>query len=75
MQGEEPPVIGTDVFYSCGFVRNNVKGILVPKGKVQTYKNAWTAYQRYIAEEHKHNDVTFTEWTATDSLPDTAGNY
>lgn len=27
------------------------------------------------AEKHEHNDVTFIEWTKTDSLPDTAGNY
>ena len=27
------------------------------------------------AEEHKHNDVTFTAWTKTDSLPTAPGNY
>ena len=27
------------------------------------------------AKEHKHNDVTFTPWTATNSLPTAAGNY
>lgn len=67
----------------CGFVKNGTQGIHVPAGKAQAYKDAWADWAAYIADdtptppagEHKHNDVTFTAWTATDSLPDTAGNY
>lgn len=32
-------------------------------------------YSKTPTETHEHNDVTFTPWTATDSLPDVAGNY
>ena len=67
----------------CGFVKNGTQGIHVPAGKAQTYKDAWADWAAYIADdtptppagEHKHNDVTFTAWTATDSLPTAAGNY
>lgn len=32
-------------------------------------------YIKSSTETHEHNGVTFTAWTGTDSLPDTAGNY
>ena len=84
---ETPPTVGRGVFgeglfgVKCKFVNDNMQGIHVPKGSVEDYKNAWTALTQYItdaaapAEEHKHNGVTFTAWTATDSLPTDVGNY
>lgn len=95
IKGDTPPTLGYVVFGvdnssdghgsddRCGFVKNGTKGIHVPEGKAQTYKEAWTKWAAYIADdtptppagEHKHNDVTFTPWTATDSLPTDAGNY
>ena len=81
MKGETPPSVGADVFDNCKFVTDNTQGIHVPAGKAQAYKTAWTDWADYIAEdsasaeEHKHDGVTFTPWTATDSLPTDAGNY
>lgn len=84
----EPPSLGSNVFGEkgeatrvCGFINKNEKGIHVPAGKLQAYQAAWTDWVDYIAEdsasaeEHKHNDVIFTAWTKTDSLPTDAGNY
>ena len=84
----EPPRLGSNVFGAkgeatrvCGFITKNEKGIHVPAGKLQAYQAAWTEWVDYIvedsasAEEHKHNDVTFTAWTGTTSLPNAAGNY
>ncbi len=86
--GDEPPEIGEYVFQIpwgivCGFVKAGKQGIHVPKGKADIYKEKWPDWAAYITddaptppvEKHEHNDVTFTAWTATDSLPDTAGNY
>ena len=83
MKGEEPPLLQGDVFANCGFVTGNKQGIDVPEGKAQTYKDKWTKWAAYIAddtptppvEKHEHNDVTFTAWTKADSLPTDAGNY
>lgn len=83
MKSETPPALGSNVFKNCKFVKDNTKGILVPEGKAETYKNAagWDAWAAYIAEDappaetHEHNGVTFTPWTEEDSLPDTAGNF
>lgn len=82
MNGETPPTLsGNQTFLYCGFYEKGAKGIHVPAGKAETYKTAWTDWVRYIADdatpagEHKHNDVTFTAWTATDRLPTDAGNY
>lgn len=83
MRCETPPTVGKDAFYGCKFVTDKSQGIHVPTGAAQAYKTAWTDWAAYIAddtptppaEEHKHNDVTFTAWTATDSLPTDAGNY
>lgn len=91
-----PPTLGDKVFggdfYAdigiladgrCGFVKKGQKGIHVPAGKMETYKNAtekWKEWEDYItdvaapAETHEHNDLTFTAWTAKDSLP-TDGAY
>lgn len=82
MKGE-PPLLQGVVFANCGFVTGNKQGIHVPEGKAQTYKDKWTDWAAYIAddaptppvEKHEHNDVTFTPWTAADSLPTDAGNY
>lgn len=51
--GETPPALGTSVFAGCGFVEENKKGIHVPEGKAETYKNAagWDAWAAYIAED------------------------
>lgn len=83
MRRETPPTVGSDAFYGCKFVTDKSQGIHVPEGKAQTYKDAWTDWAAYIADDaptppvetHEHNDVTFTAWTETDSLPDAAGNY
>lgn len=83
IKSETPPTLGDGVFTDCGFVKDNTQSIHVPEGKAQAYKTAWTDWAAYIAddtptppaEEHKHNNVTFTAWTATDSLPTDPGNY
>ena len=69
----------------CGFVKSGQQGIHVPDGKAETYGNAadkgWSDWADYIAdnatpaEKHEHNDVTFTAWDKTDSLPTAAGHY
>lgn len=83
MESETPPEVKSFVFDDCGFVtdEDDTTGIYVPTGKAQAYKDAWTDWADYIAdgpvpaEEHKHDNVTFTPWTETDSLPTDAGNY
>lgn len=82
MNGETPPTLsGNQTFLNCGFWKKSAKGIHVPEGKAEAYKTAWTDWARYIAddtapaEKHEHDGVTFTAWTATDSLPTDAGNY
>lgn len=91
LQGNTPPKIGAFVFGEpvmdyipatyCKFVTDNEKGIHVPAGTVETYKEKWSSWKDYITDEpapvekHEHNDVTFTAWTQEDSLPTTAGNY
>ena len=49
-----PPTLGVNVFEGSGFVKTNVKGkgILVPKGKAEDYKNAagWSSYADYITD-------------------------
>ena len=49
-----PPTLGVSAFEGSGFVKTNVKGkgILVPKGKAEDYKNAagWSSYADYITD-------------------------
>ena len=88
MSGEIPPTIGGMPFYDCKFFQDVTPGIHVPTGKAQAYIDEWkktdsdTPWEKYItddttpAEKHEHeDDVTFTPWTQTDSLPTAAGNY
>lgn len=52
--GETPPSIETEVFQGDRFVYFNMKGIHVPEGKTQIYKEAWTEWENYIVS-HTHN--------------------
>lgn len=88
MKGETPPALsGGDTFSGCPCVEDTTKGIHVPAGALEAYRGTvgkekgWGPYENNItdgttsAETHNHNDVTFTAWTKTDSLPTDAGNY
>lgn len=81
MLGETPPTILTWLFKNCKFYTDKVPGIYVPAGRVDAYETAWKEWKGYIidapapAEPHEHDGVVFTQWTQTDSLPDTDGNY
>ncbi len=51
-------------------------GVMLVITSALTHNNTATADFTFTAEEaHGHDGVVFTEWTATDSLPTTAGNY
>ena len=51
MLGEIPPGLsGSEVFTGCSFVTENTKGIFVPVGKADAYKNAWEDYADYITD-------------------------
>ncbi|MDE6760663.1 MAG: immunoglobulin domain-containing protein, partial [Lachnospiraceae bacterium] len=51
MLGEMPPELGgSEVFTGCSFVADNTKGIFVPIGKADAYKNAWGDYADYITD-------------------------
>lgn len=51
MLGEIPPGLsGSEVFTGCSFVADNTKGIFVPVGKADAYKNAWGDYADYITD-------------------------
>ena len=55
-----PPSIGTNAFYS------SLNCILVPRGSVDAYKNAWTGYSNYIcslAEEDTFYRATYSDGT------------
>ena len=55
-----PPSIGTNAFSS------SLNCILVPRGSVVAYKNAWTGYSNYIyslAEEHTFYRATYSDGT------------
>ena len=70
IKSETPPTLGDGVFTDCGFVENNTKGIRVPEGKAQAYKDAWTDWADYIA------DGTMTEkYTVTVSGGTGGGEY
>ena len=77
MQGE-PPTLGTGVFGErrgendgrCEFIRNNTKGIRVPEGKAQAYKDAWTDWADYIAD-----GTTTEKYTVTVSGGTGGGEY
>ena len=77
MQGE-PPTLGTDVFGErrgendgrCKFIRNSTRGIRVPEGKAQAYKDAWTAWVDYIAD-----GTTTEKYTVTVSGGTGGGEY
>lgn len=85
IKGDTPPTLGYVVFGvdnssdghgsddRCGFVKNGTKGIHVPEGKAQTYKEAWTKWAAYIADdtptppagkiEVATGDLTSASWT------------
>ena len=56
MLGSTPPTLGvsssgtTAHFDGCKFKNEGTKGIKVPSGSVDTYKNAWTEWANYITD-------------------------
>lgn len=70
----DAPTLGSDAFgyldqYNdkrCGFVINGTQGIHVPAGKEQAYKDAWTDWEAYIA-----NDTSSSEKTDFEKLIET----
>ena len=56
MLGSTPPTLGasssgtTAHFEGCKFKNEGTKGIKVPSGSVDTYKNAWTEWAAYITD-------------------------
>ncbi|MCM1385435.1 MAG: leucine-rich repeat domain-containing protein [Lachnoclostridium sp.] len=66
MEGETPPSLGSSAFTNCKFVTDNTKGILVPSGKVQDYKDVWTDWEAYITEApHEHSWAS--DWTSDET--------
>ena len=67
MLGEEPAAIGGGVFERCKFVEDNAKGIKVPEGAANRYKEAWTEWVDYIAggTDDTEEDLiaSGTDWT------------
>lgn len=66
-----PPSIGTDALYHYDMATSDYKAnalncILVPRGSVDSYKNAWTDYSQYIyslAEEDTFYRATYSDGT------------
>lgn len=87
MESETPPELDVVAFTGCPCVEDTTKGIYVPVGALEAYQGTvgkekgWEPYKDHItdgttsSETHEHDDVTFTAWTKTDSLPTDAGNY
>ncbi len=51
-------------------------GVMLVIQKASSVKNTMTAEVTFTAEQiHGHDGMMFEEWTATDSLPTTSGNY
>lgn len=42
----------------CAFYKNNEKGIHVPEGRAQTYKDAWKDWAAYIADDASSSEKT-----------------
>lgn len=51
MEGETPPTPGSDVFKDCACVTTDVKGIVVPTGKVTDYQAIWETYKDHIRDD------------------------
>lgn len=66
IKSETPPTLGDGVFTDCGFVKDNTQSIHVPTGKAQAYKDAWTDWEAYIA-----NDTSSSEKTDFEKLIET----
>ena len=62
-----PPSIGDNAFYHFNFDNTNrINCILVPRGSVDAYKNAWTEFHEYIhslAEENTFYRATYSDGT------------
>ena len=62
-----PPSIGTNAFYHFDFdSTKRLNCILVPRGSVDAYKNAWTEFHEYIhslAEENTFYRATYSDGT------------
>ncbi len=87
MESKNPPTLDIDVFGNCPGI-TGTKSIYVPAGALEAYQGTegkekgWEPYKDNItestppaAEHNNHNNVEFTAWTQTNSLPTTAGNY
>lgn len=48
MQGTTPPTFGEEAFTNCNFVTENLEGIEVLLGSLDTYKEAWADWAEYI---------------------------
>ena len=62
-----PPSIGANAFYHFDFDdTNRLNCILVPRGSVEAYKNAWAEFNEYIhslAEENTFYRATYSDGT------------
>ena len=62
-----PPSIGANAFYHFNFDNTNrINCILVPRGSVDAYKNAWTEFHEYIhslAEGNTFYRATYSDGT------------
>lgn len=64
MQGDPPNLGGNYVFADCAFKLFNDRGIHVPKGRAQDYKNAWKNLENYITD-HTHSWAS--AWTTNET--------
>lgn len=64
MQGDPPNLGGNYVFADCAFMRFNNRGIHVPKGRAQDYKDAWKNLENYITD-HTHSWAS--AWTTNET--------
>ena len=64
MQGDPPNLGGNHVFADCAFMRLNNRGIHVPKGRAQDYKNAWKNLENYITD---HTHSWSSAWTTNET--------
>ena len=62
----ETTTIGTKAFDQCGFVTSHTRGIHVPEGKAQAYKDAWTEWADYITDG-THSHSWSSDWTTNET--------
>ena len=68
MESKTPPLLGNNVFYNCGCIKGNTKGIHVPAGTADTYKQAagWSNYKDNITDG-THSHSWSSAWTTNET--------